>query len=147
MCGIAGFFDRNVPAEYDRIAINMALQLSHRGPDDSGTWVDADAGVALGFRRLAIVELSPAGHQPMISKSGRYVIVFNGEIYNHQWLRSELEANGVQGWRGHSDTETLLEALSHWGLDRTLELCSGMFAFGVWDRSLRRLTLARDRMG
>jgi len=126
----------------------MANAIGHRGPDDAGTWEDADAGIALAHRRLSILDVSSAGHQPMGSACGRYVIAFNGEIYNHAELRRELEAAGKSaGWRGHSDTETLLAAISVWGIGATLEKCVGMFAFALWDRTERKLTLARDRLG
>jgi len=133
----------------------MALTIGHRGPDDAGTWADEQAGIALGHRRLSIVDLSPAGHQPMPSASGRYVIAFNGEIYNHLVLRKELEAMDCRaslamteaGWRGHSDTETLLAGFDAWGIQATVERCIGMFAFAVWDRQERTLTLGRDRLG
>ncbi|MBB5204475.1 asparagine synthase (glutamine-hydrolyzing) [Inhella inkyongensis] len=120
----------------------MSDALVHRGPDSAGAWFEQ--GVALGHRRLAIVDLSPAGHQPMASACGRYVLAFNGEIYNHLALRQELEP---QSWRGHSDTETILAALSAWGFEATLARMVGMFALAVWDRQQRRLLLARDRMG
>lgn len=116
----------------------------HRGPDDAGVWVDQAAGVALSHRRLAILDLSPAGHQPMTSPSGRYVIVFNGEIYNHLELRESLSG---YIWRGHSDTETLLAAFENWGVETTLKKTVGMFAIALWDREARVLTLARDRLG
>jgi asparagine synthase (glutamine-hydrolysing) len=126
----------------------MADQLLHRGPDDSGTWSDPNTGVALGHRRLAIVDLSAAGHQPMHSVCERFVIAFNGEIYNHLDLRKQLDQLVVAPvWRGHADTETLLAAFSVWGLERTLEAANGMFAIALWDRQLKTLTLARDRFG
>ena len=128
----------------------MANSLYHRGPDDQGVWSDHDAGVAMGFRRLAIVDLSVAGCQPMRSSSGRYVIAFNGEIYNYRELRAALEdahQEPERGWRGHSDTETLVECLAAWGIVATLQRVVGMFAFAVWDRAERRLWLARDRFG
>jgi asparagine synthase (glutamine-hydrolysing) len=128
----------------------MASTFVHRGPDDEGIWVDAEAGVGLGHRRLAIVDLSPAGHQPMLSADGRYVVTYNAEIYNHAELRQELEAQDAApsgGWRGHSDTETFLECVSTWGLDRTLPKIVGMFAFALWDRKERKLHLVRDRFG
>jgi asparagine synthase (glutamine-hydrolysing) len=126
----------------------MTDALSHRGPDDSGVWVDNDAGVALGHRRLAIVDVSSAGHQPMASMGGRYQIVYNGEIYNHLEIRRELESKlGSIAWRGHSDTETLLLAIETWGAADALRRCVGMFALAAWDRLRRRLILARDRFG
>lgn len=133
----------------------MTDMLIHRGPDDSGSWIDEPVGVALGHRRLSILDLSPAGHQPMISISGRYVIVFNGEVYNHLDLRRELEkippgpplSRGGMVWRGHSDTETLLAGFETWGIEATLKKTVGMFAIALWDREERVLTLARDRMG
>jgi asparagine synthase (glutamine-hydrolysing) len=124
----------------------MADTLTHRGPDDRGVWVDATPGVGLGFRRLSIVDLSPAGHQPMQSRDGRFVLVFNGEIYDHVALRTELEASGTR-FRGRSDTEVLLEAIATWGVARTLKRANGMFALACWDRAERRLVLARDRFG
>lgn len=150
MCGIAGFLDprrRGDPQSYERVARGMADRLAHRGPDNAGTWCDADAGIALGFRRLAILDLTSAGHQPMVSASGQCVIVFNGEIYNHRALRAELAAQGVTAWRGHSDTETLVEAIAHWGFAATLPRLNGMFAIALWDRRQRRLWLARDPFG
>lgn len=126
----------------------MSASLSHRGPDDSGIWVDAAAGVALSHRRLSILDLSPAGHQPMTSASGRYVIAFNGEIYNHSDIRKELESSGAAPrWRGHSDTEILLSGFDRWGIEPSLKRAAGMFAFVLWDRQERMLTLARDRVG
>lgn len=127
----------------------MADAIAHRGPDDSGIWSDAQLGLSLSHRRLAILDLSPAGHQPMVSVSGRYVISFNGEIYNHLLIRNDLQAAGllVSGWRGHSDTETLLASIEAWGLNATLERINGMFAIALWDRRERQLHLARDRFG
>lgn len=126
----------------------MAKAIDTRGPDDQGAWFDGERGIGLGHRRLAILDLSPSGHQPMSSVSGRYVLVYNGEIYNHLQLREELVAQGHQvNWRGHSDTETLLAGFDIWGISATLEKCQGMFAFGLWDRETATLTLARDRAG
>jgi asparagine synthase (glutamine-hydrolysing) len=121
----------------------MAAAIAHRGPDDAGLWCQPDAGLALAHRRLAILDLSPAGHQPMLSASGRYVIAFNGEIYNHQALRQELQGP----WRGHSDTETLLASIEAWGLEEALQRSAGMWALALWDRRDRHLFLARDRFG
>lgn len=126
----------------------MAAAIHHRGPDNQGVWLDADAGIGLAHARLAILDLSPAGHQPMPSASGRYVIVLNGEIYNHLTLRAELgEAGQAPNWRGHSDTETLLAGFDVWGIEATVKKTVGMFAFAVWDRQTRTLTLGRDRLG
>ncbi len=146
MCGFAGFLDISA-ATADRAATvrAMAATLVHRGPDDDGVWCDDAAGLALGFRRLAILDLSPHGHQPMASHDGRWVIVFNGEIYNHAALRAELGDAVV--WRGHSDTEVLLEAVAAWGVEKAVAAFDGMFAFALWDRAERRLTLGRDRFG
>lgn len=148
MCGLAGGLS---PAAFPRLQSvvgRMTDVLEHRGPDDAGVWCDPEAGIALGHRRLAIVDLSASGHQPMASAGGRWVIAFNGEIYNHSRLRRELEqANGAPAWRGHSDTETLLAGFEAWGVRGTIERCIGMFAFAVWDRRERLLTLGRDRMG
>jgi asparagine synthase (glutamine-hydrolysing) len=150
MCGIAGIIYRGRIEEASCIAIvrKMADAIAHRGPDDSGVWVDGKVGVGLGHRRLSILDLSPAGHQPMVSSSGRYVIVFNGEIYNHIGIRKELEGNNNETeWRGHSDTETLLGAIEAWGLQKALQLCTGMFALALWDRQEHSLILGRDRIG
>lgn len=151
MCGITGFWQPDpVLADSARaLVLRMAARIAHRGPDGEGAWVDPGAGLALGHRRLAVVDLGPTGHQPMSSASARYVIAYNGEIYNHQDLRRRLENDGcVAGaWRGHSDTETLLAAVEAWGLKRTLQACIGMFALALWDRKERSLHLARDRAG
>ncbi len=149
MCGIAGFVDgrRSSSAEdLDRIAAAMATALRHRGPDDAGVWSDPAAGMGLAHRRLAIVDPSPAGHQPMVSSCRRWVVCYNGEIYNHGELRKELCAAGHR-FRGHSDTEVLTEACAAWGVGPTLEKLVGMFAFAAWDRASGTLTLARDRIG
>ena len=146
MCGIGGIVStRTIQA--DRLR-RMAGSIAHRGPDDSGTWSDNQFGIGFAHARLAIVDLSPLGHQPMTSANGRYVMTFNGEIYNHQALRQELEANGAAPqWRGHSDTESLIEAIAHWGLERALQKCTGMFAIALFDRATGKLALARDRFG
>ncbi len=149
MCGIAGFLtlaSRTPAEEMEAAILCMANSLRHRGPDDSGTWVDPAAGVALGHRRLSVVDLSPLGHQPMHSATGRYVIVFNGEIYNFRTLRAELETHG-QTFRSRSDTEVMLAAITQWGVRNALLRFNGMFAFAVWDRSEHKLHLARDRFG
>lgn len=160
MCGMTGFVrvdpaDAAAEAALRATAAGMAAALLHRGPDGAGAWVDASAGVALGHRRLAIVDLSAAGHQPMTSGGGRYVIAFNGEIYNHLELRKELEGmdsrfrgdDGGIKWRGHSDTETLLAGFEAWGIEATLQKTVGMFALALWDTQTHTLTLARDRFG
>ncbi|WP_333844537.1 asparagine synthase (glutamine-hydrolyzing) [Pelomicrobium sp.] len=163
MCGLTGFWQ---PADGHKDSVEMAHRmvdpLVHRGPDDTGVWVDELAGIALAHRRLSILDLSTAGHQPMVSASGRYVIAYNGEIYNHLELRKDLahfpspsppppaplpEGEGGVRWRGHSDTETLLAAFEAWGIETTLKKTVGMFALALWDRATRTLTLARDRMG
>jgi len=146
MCGIAGLF---APYGFNDGVASQTVQcmidsLRHRGPDDEGIWIDASTGVALGHRRLAVIDLTASGRQPMASDSGRYVLIYNGEIYNHAELR---EALGQRSWRGHSDTETLLACIDAWGLDNTLRCAVGMFAIALWDREDRRLSLARDRLG
>lgn len=149
MCGIAGCLERRRGTmPLGEIARSMADAISHRGPDDSGVWCDLAEGIAFGHRRLSIVDLSSAGHQPMPSADGRRVIAFNGEIYNHRALRAELDQAGLAPvWRGNSDTEVLLAAVSAWGLDNTLAKLLGMFAFALWDCAEKTLTLVRDRVG
>ncbi|MGH6645909.1 asparagine synthase (glutamine-hydrolyzing) [Aquabacterium sp.] len=146
MCGITGFFSLRTTSEQAEARLQaMLLAIQHRGPDDGGIWHDQDQGIAFGHRRLSILDLSPTGHQPMLSQCNRYVLIFNGEIYNHLELRRQL---GDQvHWRGSSDTETLLRCMSDWGLEAALAVTVGMFALAVWDRSERSLFLARDRMG
>ena len=148
MCGIAGTIERDLPSAstLEETARRMAAPLVHRGPDADGTWTDAEAGVGFGHRRLSIVDLSPAGAQPMVSASGRFVISYNGEIYNTHELRPELEARGIR-FRGHSDTEVLLEACAAWGVAAAAKRLIGMFAFALWDRAERCLYLVRDRIG
>lgn len=150
MCGIAGFVGGDW-SNLDGVAATLRRMtdcMRHRGPDHQDWWNDSEARAAFAFNRLAILELSPAGHQPMHSASGRYVIVFNGEIYNHLDLRDELASSGnALTWRGHADTETLLAAIEAWGVRGALERSNGMFAFALWDRQKRSLTLARDRLG
>ena len=149
MCGISGFLDtsrRRGANELRDIVLGMANCLRHRGPDDFGAWVDAAAGIALGHRRLSILDLSPLGHQPMHSASGRYTLSFNGEIYNFRALRAELEGLG-HSFRGHSDTEVMLACFVQWGVRQAVQRFTGMFAFALWDREERLLYLARDRFG
>ena len=148
MCGLTGVFDpQNQGAKGMRHVVStMTAPLVHRGPDASDTWVGD--GIALGHRRLSILDLSHAGAQPMHSACGRYVVTYNGEIYNHLDLRRDLGAMGAAPeWRGHSDTETVLAGIAYWGLDETLRRAKGMFAIALWDRRDRRLSLARDRVG
>jgi asparagine synthase (glutamine-hydrolysing) len=149
MCGITGFWDRSEQIgteKMQQLVRRMSDQLLHRGPDDGGIWVDAEVGIALGHRRLSILDLSPEGHQPMDSACGRYVIIFNGEIYNFSELRQELKSLGHH-FRGHSDTEVMLASFSQWGVERALQRFIGMFAFALWDRQERVLHLSRDRLG
>lgn len=150
MCGIAGLLrpGGGDAAHLNALASAMAERLAHRGPDAQGIWVNNASGVALGHRRLSILDLSQAGAQPMHSDCGRFSITFNGEIYNHLDIRAELDALGASpNWRGHSDTETLLYAVRQWGIAQALQRFSGMFAFGLWDARDKTLTLARDRFG
>lgn len=148
MCGIAGLLNANQAEDNQTVATRMLSSLGHRGPDANGIWIDENSGIALGHVRLSILDLSEAGAQPMLSASGRYVIVFNGEIYNHLEIRAHIEKMTTSvSWRGHSDTETLLEAIECWGLEKALEQCVGMFAIGLWDKQDLTLSLARDRFG
>jgi len=155
MCGFVGVLDSSQHLRkkviLDNVVERMADAIRHRGPDDSGIWSDSASGIALAHRRLSIQDLSPAGHQPMCSSSGRYVIAFNGEIYNHLSLRESLcgvePHNSKVAWKGHSDTETLLACIELWGIEKTLVNAVGMFAFALWDREKRQLILARDRFG
>ncbi|AJP59109.1 asparagine synthase (glutamine-hydrolyzing) [Pandoraea vervacti] len=148
MCGIAGIAYWRSMGSLIPVAERMAEKILHRGPDDGGAWADAENGIAFGHRRLAIVDLSEHGHQPMASASGRYVIAYNGEVYNFPALREALEREGkAPVWRGHSDTEILLAGFEAWGIEATLKRATGMFAIALWDRQERTLTLARDRIG
>lgn len=149
MCGITGFL--NTTKSYTReeltsIVTAMSDMIRHRGPDDSGEWVDEGSGIALGFRRLAILDLSPTGHQPMLSANERYVMIFNGEVYNYSELRSELEAAGCE-FRGTSDTEVMLAGILEWGLEKAVMRFNGMYAIALWDRREKKLHLIRDRVG
>jgi asparagine synthase (glutamine-hydrolysing) len=147
MCGITGIW-RKRGVDAAATAARMTDRLAHRGPDDAGVWSDAAAGIALGFRRLSIIDLSPAGHQPMQSASGRFTMIFNGEVYNFLAIREELERGGLApSWRGHSDTEVILAAFEAWGLDAAVKRFVGMFAFALWDGRERLLHLVRDRVG
>ncbi|MEQ8252356.1 MAG: asparagine synthase (glutamine-hydrolyzing) [Oceanibaculum nanhaiense] len=149
MCGIAGLLDLEGRLSPDLMSDSIAAMtaaLSRRGPDDEGLWQDEAAGIALGHRRLAIIDLSPAGHEPMVSADGRLVLTYNGEIYNHRELRRELEEDGA-AFRGDCDAEVMLEGFARWGIPATVARLIGMFAFAVWDRRERRLILGRDRMG
>ncbi len=150
MCGIAGYIDplNFNSSEASSITRRMGDRLAHRGPDGAGEWFDENLGIALVHRRLAILELSEAGSQPMLSPSGRYCVVFNGEIYNHLELRKIIDSSHLSvTWRGNSDTETLVASFDVWGIDKTLRDTVGMFAIAVWDRHEKTLTLARDRLG
>src|SRR6266851_2213851 len=144
MCGIAGFWQKSRTSDDlpEDILTRMGDALKHRGPDDSGTFFET-SGLGFVHQRLSIVDLSPAGHQPMTSLSGRYTIIFNGEVYNFAEIKAEL--GPAYSWRGHSDTEVMLEAIDRWGMDQALKRFVGMFAFALWDRQERELSLVRDR--
>ena len=149
MCGITGFLDSSHSLgdeDLTAMVMRMADTLQHRGPDDHGAWVEEARGIALGFRRLSIVDLSPTGHQPMLSADSRYVIVFNGEVYNHGELRAELTDRG-HTFRGTSDTEIMLTAIMEWGLEAAIQRFNGQFAIALWDRQTQHLSLVRDRLG
>ena len=147
MCGITGYVSSL--SDMESVIEKMRDSMVHRGPDSCGSWVDEDYGIAFGHRRLAIQDLSSAGHQPMKSVSGRFVISFNGEIYNHFEIRKiiQIPLDYKLNWNGHSDTETLVTAFEMIGIEATLSLAKGMFALSVWDAKEKTLTLARDRMG
>ncbi|MES3034520.1 MAG: asparagine synthase (glutamine-hydrolyzing) [Gemmatimonadota bacterium] len=146
MCGIAGFLGAPTRGTPEASVKAMTDAIAHRGPDADGAWCDAEAGVALGHRRLSIIDLSPAGAQPMASANGRYVVAFNGEAYNYKPIRDELAASGYD-FRGHSDTEVLLAAFERWGIEASIPRFAGMFALAIWDRHERALWLVRDRLG
>jgi len=149
VCGLTGFadwFGRQSSEEYPAIITRMTDTIRHRGPDDSGFWIQPEAGVVLGARRLAIVDLSPTGHQPMSSPDGRYTIAYNGEVYNFRSLRKKLESRG-HTFRGTSDTEVMLATINEWGIEQAVRQFNGMFAFALWDEKEKTLTLARDRIG
>jgi asparagine synthase (glutamine-hydrolysing) len=148
MCGLVGFLGSigNIELANEAVLERMANTIVTRGPDDAGYWVDTASNIGLGHRRLAIVDLSSAGHQPMVSGSGRYVMVYNGEIYNHMDCRTAPQMKNAS-WRGHSDTETLLAGFDAWGIQGAVERSIGMFAFAVWDKTTLTLTLGRDRLG
>jgi asparagine synthase (glutamine-hydrolysing) len=149
MCGLTGLVRHGLSAEeLEQLARRMTAPITHRGPDDEGYFVDPANGVAFGFRRLAIIDLSAAGHQPMRSRSGRFTIIFNGEVFNHRAIRAELASReGGAAFRGHSDTEVMLEAFEAWGIEGAVRRFIGMFAMAVWDASERTLNLVRDRLG
>ena len=149
MCGIAGFLDMSIRSNYEeRIDLiqRMTNTLYHRGPDSNGVWSDEDVAIALGHRRLSILDLSPLGHQPMKSENQRYMLVFNGEIYNFKELATELTTLGHK-FRGGSDTEVMLAAFTAWGIEPAVQKFTGMFAFALWDRQEQLLHLGRDRIG
>ena len=145
MCGIAGYLGEI--SNSNNLLSEMINEINHRGPDDSGIWFDENAGIGFAHSRLSILDLSSAGHQPMHSISNNLVMIFNGEIYNHNAIRSELETISIRNWHGHSDTETLLAAIEEWGLYKALGKIKGMFAIALWDKLNKKLSLVRDRLG
>jgi asparagine synthase (glutamine-hydrolysing) len=149
MCGFVGIWNMKHESDFrvSDLISSMTHQISHRGPDSEGIWINSTGRVALGHRRLSIIDLSASGAQPMSSKCGRYVFCLNGEIYNYQDIRVELEKGGTDGWRGHSDTEVALEAIRQWGINYSINKFDGMFAFALWDNQEQTITLARDRFG
>ena len=135
------------PFSFNNIIVKMNSAISHRGPDSNGSWTDKNSGIVFGHQRLSIIDVSAKGNQPMQSNSRRFILTYNGEIYNHLKIRRELEINNSEIiWKGKSDTETLLEAIDYWGVETALKI-EGMFAFGLWDQKKRSLILARDRIG
>ena len=148
MCGLAGFFSsESFNFDPHDTLLKMGNALEHRGPDDSGIWFDSENGIGLAHQRLSIIDLSKEGHQPMSSANGRFVISYNGEIYNFPEIKTELLKLGFNSWRGRSDTEIILAAIEHWGLRDALTRFRGMFAFALWDKQEKTLHLVRDRMG
>lgn len=149
MCEIAGFIDHNINYDSKDVASLMGAAIYQRGPDSEGIWQDSNYGVNLIHRRLAILDLTSAGHQPMVSHCKRYVMIFNGEIYNFTQLKKELDfaCQSSISWRGHSDSEIILQWFAHWGVEQTLQKCKGMFAIVLWDREKQDLYLIRDRIG
>ena len=149
MCGFVGFFRPTglITEDYQQTIKKMLGPIHHRGPDDQGAWYDQNEGIVLGHQRLSIFDLSSAGHQPMTSACSRYVIVYNGEIYNFQEIKRELDQQSTINWQGHSDTEVLINAISLWGLEKTLDKCTGMFSFAFWDKREKLIHLVRDRAG
>ena len=147
MCGINGFYSKSL-STFNNVIVKMNSAISHRGPDTGGTWLDRNSGIVLGHQRLSIIDLSAAGSQPMESNSGKFILTYNGEIYNHLEIRKEIENNYSNiKWKSNSDTETLLEAIDLWGINKTLQKIEGMFAFALWNKKTRSLLLARDRIG
>ena len=148
MCGITGFAQAKVlqVEQWEQLLRKMATGIQHRGPDDFGVWCDASAGIGLGHRRLSIVDLSSLGHQPMLSESGRFIIVYNGEIYNYLDITAQLKRLGYT-FRGHSDTEVLLTAFEEWGVEAAIQRTVGMFAIALYDMHAQKLYLIRDRLG
>ncbi len=149
MCGLAGFIDTSLQAgrqELADTAQRMGDAVAYRGPDDHGVWTDPEQGIAFAHRRLSILDLSAAGHQPIVSGCGRFVMIYNGEVYSHEEVRPRLAALGVK-FQGHSDTEVIVESFAAFGVPRTLEWMIGMFALALWDRREQTLYLARDRLG
>ena len=146
MCGIAGIFSHGFQNDFHEQLVKMSDTIANRGPDDEGCWYDYQDGIGLAHRRLSIIDLSQSGHQPMLSPSGRYVIVFNGEIYNYKEIKKSLESQDIE-WKSDSDTEVMLAAIDTWGIEKAVTYFNGMFAFGLWDKKKRVLSLCRDRLG
>lgn len=149
MCGLVGFLEKTFTNGGKSVILSkMVAQIRHRGPNDTGVWLNSKEGINLAHARLSIIDLSPAGHQPMESSSGRYAVIFNGEIYNHLEIREDLnKRHNILEWRGGADTETLLAGFDYWGVEETLKRCTGMFSLATWDQQEKTLILARDRIG